>query len=128
MTETPETAFIKKYIVRQKRDRYLTFLASSKTRKKFTDSLYHFSDFKWDLLRLIESEHEVTAIKNKLKIYPDIRTCSVISTDKHFDGQTLEVSEAIDKIVSTEGTILIFGHADFVYYEGEAPNRRYISR
>ena len=39
----------------------------------------------------------------------------------------MSVDEAIENAIGIEGSILIFGDADVVYYEGEAPKNRYIS-
>jgi hypothetical protein len=49
-----EEIVIKKFIVQNKQERYLTFLAKEKTRKKFTNQLYHFDDFNWKLFRKID--------------------------------------------------------------------------
>jgi hypothetical protein len=51
----------------------------------------------------------------------------VISVDLEYDGKFVSVDEAIEDVIGTEGTILVFGGADVIYYEGEAPSRRYIS-
>jgi hypothetical protein len=123
-----EEILIKKFVEKDKQDRYLTFLSKDKTRKKFTEILYHFNDFNWKLFREIAgSENERETINLKVNSAKNISTCSVISADPDLDGKVLSVDAAIKKAVGIEGTILIFGDADIVYYEGEAPKRRYIS-
>ena len=56
-----------------------------------------------------------------------ISTCHVNSANSEYDGKVMSVDEAIENAIGIEGTILIFGNAEIIYYEGEAPNRRYIS-
>lgn len=73
------------------------------------------------------SENEGQVIALKIKSNKNISTCSVISTDPEYDGKVMSVEEAIKNAIGIEGTILIFGEADIVYYEGEAPKSRYIS-
>jgi len=123
-----EQLLITKFVIKDKQERYLNFLSKEKTRKKFTNELYHFRDFNWKLFREIhgiETESDVIAktVSNK----KHISTCFVISANSKFDGKVTSVDEAIKNIVGEEGTILIFGDAEIIYYEGEAPNRRFIS-
>ncbi|HVA98355.1 MAG TPA: hypothetical protein VNG53_05630 [Bacteroidia bacterium] len=128
MISKQEQLLVKKFVVKDKQDRYLAFLSKEKTRKKFTEALYHFNDFNWKLFREIPgSENEGQTISLKVKSAKNISTCSVISADPNLDGNVLSVDEAIKNAIGIEGTILIFGDADIVYYEGEAPKRRYIS-
>jgi hypothetical protein len=123
-----EQTLIKKFVIKDKQERYLTFLTKDKTRNKFIDELYHFNDFNWKLFREIPgSENEGQAVASKVKNSKNISTCCVISTDQEYDGKLMSVDEAIENAIGIEGTILIFGDADIVYYEGEAPKNRYIS-
>ena len=123
-----EQALIKKFVTKDKQERYLIFLSKDKTRNKFTDELYHFNDFNWKLFREIPgSENEGQIIALRVKSNKNISTCSVISADPDFDRKVMSVDDAINNAIGIEGTILIFGDADIVYYEGEAPKRRYIS-
>jgi hypothetical protein len=123
-----EQTLIKKFVIKEKQDRYLTFLSKDKTRNKFTDELYHFKDFNWKLFREIPgSENESQVIALKVSSNKNISTCSIISADPDLDGKIMSVDEAIKNGVGIEGTILIFGDADIIYYEGDAPKSRYIS-
>ena len=128
MITKQEKIFIKKFVVKDKQDRYLTFLEKEKTRNKFTEKLYHFNDFNWELFRKIPgNKSEENTIAFKVKNKKNFSTCFVISTDSEYDGKTMLVEEAIENVVGIEGSILIFGDAEIIYYEGEAPSRRYIS-
>ncbi len=123
-----EQTLIKKFVIKDKQERYLTFLAKDKKRKKFINELYHFKDFDWKLFREIPgSENERQTVAFRVNSNKNISTCYVISTDKEYDGKLMSVDEAIESAIGIEGTILIFGDAAIVYYEGEAPKNRYIS-
>lgn len=123
-----EQSLIKKFVLKEKQERYLAFLSKDKTRYKFTNELYHFKDFKWKLFREIPgSENERQAIALKIKSNINITTCSIISVNPEYDGKVMSVEEAIKGAIGIEGTILIFGNTDIVYYEGEATKKRYVS-
>lgn len=123
-----ERTLIKKFVIKDKQERYLTFLSNDRTRNKFVDTLYHFNDFNWKLFREIPgNDNERQAIYLKVKSHKNISTCFIISTDPNFDGKLMSVGEAIENATGIEGTILIFGDAEIIYYEGEAPKNRYIS-
>lgn len=119
---------IEKFVIKRKRERYLNFLSTEKRRNGFTGELYHFNDFNWELFREIHGSEKVseviTELINKKKITP---TCYVISTNSKFDGKHFSLTEAIEEILGTEATLIIFGNADIVYYEGEPPFNRYIT-
>ncbi|KIC90089.1 hypothetical protein [Flavihumibacter solisilvae] len=123
-----EQHFVSRFIIKNKQERYLHLLNDNRTRIKFIEKLYHFNDFNWNLLREIPgSENEEEAIRLKLKSYKTISNCRVISSDPKFDGKSMSIEEAINNVVGIEASILIFGDGDVIYYEGEAPNRRFIS-
>lgn len=128
MLTQPEQALIKKFVMKDKQERYSGFLGKEKTRKKFTSELYHFKDFNWKLFREIAgNENERDVIRSKVNGRKNLSECSVISANEKYDGKILSASEAIEKIVGEEGTILIFGNAHVVYYESEPFDGRYIS-
>ena len=128
MITNQEQALIEKFVIKQKRDRYLTLLATDKNRKKFTKELYHFNDFNWNLFHEISGNEIVREIlTNKIKNKKNISACYIISADTNYDKKEMSVEEAIANVLGIEGTILIFGNAEIIYYEGEPPKRRYIS-
>lgn len=128
MITEQEQALIKKFVIKEKQGRYLIFLANNKNRKKFTKKLYHFNDFNWDLFYEIPGKEIVSElITNKIKSKKNISTCYIISVDTNYDKKIFTVEEAITNVLGIEGTILIFGNAEIIYYEGESPKQRYIS-
>jgi hypothetical protein len=121
-----QTKFIRRFIKKDKQDRYLGFLLNQKNRYKFLSELSHFKDFiaaNFDLLNKTEKEILFNKIKNN-KITND---CYIISDNHDFDNKTMDFKDAINNAVGYGfGVILIFGDADIVYYEGE--DERLISK
>jgi hypothetical protein len=123
-----ERLFVNRFIIKDKQERYSSFLSNKKSRGKFIDKLYHFEDLQWKFFREIPgNENEREIILQKLKSKKSISRCFIISSDPKFDRKSMTVEDAIENVVGTEASILIFGEAEIVYYEGEPPNQRYIS-
>ena len=123
-----ENTFIQKFVKKDKQERYLAFLTKDKTRSKFTNELHSFKNLNWELFREIpRNESEIAVILAKVNDKKNISTCYVIAYRAEFDGKLFSINEAIKDIVGTEEIIIIFGNADIVYYEGEAPGNRYIT-
>ncbi len=128
MQAEAEQSLIKKFVNKDKQERYLRFVAKEKTRWKFLNELHYFKDFNWKLLHEIPGNENVRdAIIAKVKGKKDISSCYVISYHSQYDGKLYSVDNAINNLIGIEEIILIFGNADIVYYEGEAPNNRYLS-
>jgi hypothetical protein len=124
-----ERLLIEKFVKKEKKNRYLTFIEKEKTRKKFLSELYHFKDFNWKLFEEIPgNQKEVGVILKKLNDKKNISDCYIISVNENFDGKTFSIQDAIKKLEGIEGTIKIFGDAEVIYYEGESPSNRYISK
>jgi hypothetical protein len=123
-----EQTFIKKFVEKDKQERYLEFLANEKNRSKFTSELHYFKNLNWKLFHEISgSASETAVILAKVKGMKNISNCYAISNRPEFDGKVFSIEEVIKDVVGTEEIILIFGNAEIVYYEGEAPGNRYIS-
>ena len=127
MSQSLEIQVIKKFVTKEKQSRYLQFISSQKSRSKFVFDLPHFSHFKWELLDEIY-KNEAEEIKLRLKAV-NIKTkdCYVISENSDIDQQVLPFDEALPEI-GNMATILVFGEARLIYFEGEPPKNRYISK
>src|SRR6185503_8064990 len=120
-----ESSFIKRFITENKQERYLNLIANAEKRKKFISELAHFKflDFsKFDKLN--------GAIESVVKqMIGGIRDCYIISENKMIDTKRIEVESALSQVIGYGmGTLLIFGDAKLVYYEGEAKNDRWLSK
>jgi hypothetical protein len=128
MSDTVELLMIKKFVTKSKQERYSGFISKPTTRNKFTEELYHFKDFNWNLFREIKgSENLQETLFARINSSKSLGACSIISAQSEFDGKSIPSDEAINNIVGTEATILIFGEASVIYYEAEPGDGRYIT-
>lgn len=127
-----EQGAIRAFVLRDKQERFLDFLANPKNRKKFTESLAHFRWFDqrfatpivWNVdPKLKLWERHVQGIEN---IYRLLRskgaglTCWVISEDSEIDGREMNLRVALEHVSGREiGTILSCVPGKLAYFEGE---------
>jgi hypothetical protein len=89
--------------------------------------LPHFNAFKWEQLDEVHKE-EAQEIDRRLKAMNiKSKECYIISENPHIDQKVLAYDDALEEIGSM-ATILVFGNAKLIYYEGEPPKNRYISK
>ena len=123
-----EAKIIERFINKAKKDRYLTFIRSDKSRVKFTNELAHFHDFRDDLFEEVKGDVYQTIISrvNNLKRITD---CYLISESSILDQKRLDINTALRETIGNGmGTLIVFGDAEIVYYEGEGPSDRLISK
>ena len=122
-----EEKVIKRFIINKKQERYLTFIQAEKTRNKFIDELSHFSSQLKDFEEIKGNEWKV--LEEKLKNLGNPTDCYVISENRKIDARRLNIELALREIIGYgSGTLLVFGNANMVYYEGERPSDRWISK
>ncbi|GEM_PF-896047 len=123
-----ESKVIKRFVNKNRQDRYLQFILTQKNRQKFINELPHFRDFNWSLFEALDkNEEQITLmmLKNN-KLYE--KPCYIISFDPSIDTKTMEVTDAFREVVNFNmGTILVFGDAELVLYGGEEIKSRFIS-
>jgi len=89
--------------------------------------LYHFDDFDPDVIvRLSGKSETIEGVLKELRARGAKDSCFVISCDKELDRMTLPLADALQRVFACiEGTIISCGPT-VAYYEGEAPNNRFI--
>ena len=125
-----EQAFIQRYVLKSKRDRYLSFIATEKNRGKFLSMLYHGQDLDKRLFIQVGGSYQqqLDAVCTKANVVKNGGRCYVVSINRQIDGQEMDSLEAINLVVChIEATLLLFGEMSGVYYEGEAPFNYYLS-
>lgn len=124
-----EIAVIRKFLNKAKCDRYIQFASSKKNRHKFIADLHQSGILQMDLFsRVTGSEHAIINKVLKENGTGGDNTCYVISDNSSIDTMTMNINDAISETVGYQlGTILVFGYAEVVFYEGEI-NDRYISK
>ena len=122
-----ELQIIKRFILEKKRERYSEFVVATKKREKFLRELYHFDDFDPDVIvRLPGKSETIEEILKELRARGAKDDCYIISCDKELDRMTLPLVDALQRVFARiEGTIISCGPT-VAYYEGEAPNNRFI--
>ena len=120
-----ESKVIENFIIKSKRERYLNFIKKSKTRKKFTDELAHFSN-QLELFEEIKN-NERSVIDAQLKRLGLKGECYVISENNELEGKRMAIDKALSEAIGMGmGTLIVFGDAELVFYEGEGPSDRWI--
>ncbi len=106
----------------------MNFISKEKTRDKFTSELAHFKDLDFRLFEEVKGD-ERKMIKDKIKVLPKLMDCYLISEDNELDRKRLTVDEALRETIGHGmGTIVVFGDAEIIFYEGEGPSNRWISK
>lgn len=124
-----ETKVIKKFVDKTKQDRYLQFISTPKNRNKLINDLAHFNHFKWDLFEEVNGNEQQIILATLQRNKVPAQNCYVISENSQLDTKTLDTTKAIQETVGYNmGTILVFGDADIIFYEGESIKSRYISK
>jgi hypothetical protein len=114
---------IRSFVSRQKRARYLEFVANSRTRTKFTHVLAHFRDIDTRYKRPIPpSRQNPREIERILKLKGAFGFCHAITENPDLDGKDISLEEALEAIVGRGmGAILscIPGRLAFMETEDE---------
>ena len=127
-----EQQTISVFVQKDKRERFLGFLANPKNRKKFTRSLAHFQWFdrrfattvqwKVDPKLPLEERHAqgIENIKRLLQSRGAGGTCWVMSEDSAIDGHELDLRAALEHVSGRgAGAILSCIPGKLAYFEGE---------
>lgn len=124
--EDLELLIIRKYFLKDKGDRYAEFVSRPKTRAKFVECLAHLKDLDFGKFQKL-AKNEADQIREKAA-KARFDSCYAISENRRIDRQFLDVESALrDTIGHGMGNLLVFGTAEFVYYEGEDAKDRWIS-
>ena len=123
-----ETKVIERFVIKTKKDRYLTFIKNDKTREKFVSELHHMNFLQQDLFdKVVANEFDV--IKERIKSLGTLKDCYLISDNPRLDKKRLDIDSALRETIGADsGTLIVFGDAEILYSEAEGFNNRLISR
>ena len=123
-----ESKVIDRFVIKTKRERYLTFIKSEKTRPKFINVLSQIDFLREDLFEKVEG-NEYEFIKHRIKLLGNLKDCYVISENQRIDKKRLDIDTALTETIGADqGTLLVFGDAEILYSEAEGFNNRWISK
>jgi len=127
-----EEATIKAFVQRNRQERFLSFVASPKNRRKFTRELPHFpwcdrthaTPGKWkvDPSLPLWGRHlqGIESVSRMLRSKGAVRTCWIISNNPSIDGQEMDLDSALESVVDSDwGTILSCVPGKLAYFKGE---------
>jgi hypothetical protein len=116
-----EADLINTFVVRARRERYISFLHTPRRRRDFLDTLYHFADFNPARVFPVKGRQDTAAaIIDELRRRGAGGECYVISVDADVDGTTGTLEDVIaDVHTRREGTLVGCLPGRLGYYEGE---------
>lgn len=123
-----EAAFIETFIRREKRQRYKSFLASSKRRQEVLDALNHGADVDRSLAQPIPpGERSAGRVEKLLQAKGAGSTCYVIADGLEIDGQDLPLCEALAAAQNYDfGVVLSCIPGQLAFCKEEAPGEWYL--
>jgi len=123
-----EEFLVNRLIDHTKKERLKSLLNSKKGRVKLRKRLAHNIDFDSRFITKIPTSKQTTyQILESLKGGGASDQCYVISENNEIDGKILGLEEALYLVVgSGMGSLISCLPGKLVYFEGEAPNQRFI--
>lgn len=123
-----EEEFIKRFVISERRRRYLSLLEARKGRKKLVEALDHFDDLDTRYAKLVPANAQtINQIEVMLKRKGALEHCHVMSSNTDIDNQEMRLHDALEETVGRgAGTVISCIPGKLAYFEGEEPNRRYI--
>jgi len=125
-----EATFVSTFVVKAKRERYLSFLGRPDRRKKLLDRINHHDDFDPTTKTLVapnaRSAQAVLAHLRKLGVRGQ---CRIIADDGRLDGQEMSLDDTIAGATETRFAAIVYcldgSHA---FYKPEDPSDWYLLR
>jgi len=132
MTVTPKSVVdwqietISAFVIKQKRDRYIEKITSTKKRGEFLKTLAHFADFDPRyIVRIAPSSQHAPNIECLLRAKGATETCLAISEMTSIDAKFIPLADALKSTIGYQmGTILCCIPGRLAFFENE--DGRYI--
>jgi hypothetical protein len=116
-----EEQTIKAFMLKERRERYLSFLSNNKRRKEVLDRLNHCKDFDERFMQWLPSNADIVDILLKAGSPSEVYVIS----DSKMDGKIMPLSDAIHETAMTgSGTIVSCIPGKLAYYYDEFGERR----
>lgn len=124
-----EEAFVKTFIVRDKRERWLSLLGLQKSRRKLTDRLAHVFESDLDQRFVYDKEEppekievQVQKTLEEWKTHNPKQLCHIIACKREKDGQKMRLVDAELDYDLTFGAIIIIAPHKLAFYHPERDN------
>lgn len=119
-----ERNFVKTFIARDRRERFLSFLANERKRHLILYKLAHSLIIDLDPRFVYEKDHLPTEVNDEWKAWGTTKSkqlCYVI-TYGDLDGKNVEFTQALSSTAFCHGSILILHPQKLAYYRTEQNN------
>jgi hypothetical protein len=126
--EEHAAALIRAFVTRNRRERYLRLLASSRGRAKIRGMLAHFPDLDPRKAHLLPAvDHTPEQLADRLRELGAPPECVLLAEDPGLDGRRLPLEEALRTVVGRgKGAFVSCLPGRLAYYEGEYASERYL--
>lgn len=117
-----EAAFVKAFIVKDKQERYLQFLANPKRRREILDRFNHVLDFDPKFATLVPKEvRTADKLTQLLRKRGAAETCHVMADSLALDGEDLPLREALVQVIAHDfGSVLCCLPDRLAFHKAEA--------
>ena len=117
-----EADFVRAFIVKDKQERYLQFLASPKRRREILDRFNHVLDFDPKFADLVPKEFRTAdTLTQLLRKHGASETCHVMADSLGVDGADLPLREAVAKVIAHDfGSVLCCLRGRLAFHKAEA--------
>lgn len=123
-----EVQVINRFSAKNKRERYLQFVTSTKNRKKLIADLHGGTFYDGSMLARVTGIEEDAIYQALEQLGIATRSCYVISENTSIDTLTLELKDVLPQVVGWgAGTMLVFGEADLIFVELDGLKNRFIA-
>jgi hypothetical protein len=113
--------------VRDRRDRYLKLLSTTRGRDKFRSALAHFRDLDPRFATRVSGGDTASAIAARLHAKGAGPTCYVLSENAELDDRELPLTQVLDEVYARGlGTLLSCVPGRLAYFESEEASERFI--
>lgn len=116
-----ESEFIRRFIVADKQERYLSFLKGRKHRAKFLDELNHNLAYDKTKARILEEKYKEpeNLLSLLASMYVDA-TCHLVADSSNLDGTKLRIELAVPELLNNHfGALMICPPKPVVIYKEE---------
>jgi hypothetical protein len=118
---------VRAFVLRNRRDRYLKLLDTTRGRDKFRSALAHFRDLDPRYATRVSGGDMAFAIGARLRAKGAGSTCYVLSESAELDDREVPLTQALDEVYARGlGTFLSCVPGRLAYFEGEEASERYI--
>ncbi len=104
MNQEQEDAFVRAFIVPEKRERYRQLLADPKRRKRLLGALYHTLDaIPARMFPIASRDHSTETVVRLLTQKGAGLTCCLISPERDIDRREVPLREAVHTLITQDG-------------------------